>query len=115
MAKHGDRQYDIIVLGATGYSGKYTCQHLVDHAPTNLRWAVAGRSRNKLDALSHDLKQRKTDRIAPGIEICTLSSQDLEDVTQKTHILLTTVGPYSRYGTPVFEACLKTKTHYFDM
>ena len=61
-----ERPYDVVLLGATGYTGALTAEHIAEHLPTNLRWAVAGRSRNKLEKLAEDLKRINSDRGQPG-------------------------------------------------
>ncbi|KAF4548740.1 Hypothetical protein D9617_25g060690 [Elsinoe fawcettii] len=111
----GDRQYDIVVFGATGFTGKFTAEHVVTDLPTNIRWAIAGRSASKLQALSDELKQLNSDRPSPAIEECSLEAQDLDALARKTKVLVTTVGPYAKYGTPVLEACVNNGTHYFDV
>lgn len=60
------RQYDIIVWGASGYTGKYTAEHIAKHLPTDLKWALAGRSASKLEAVAADCKSVNPDRIPPG-------------------------------------------------
>jgi short subunit dehydrogenase-like uncharacterized protein len=61
------RKYDIVLLGANGYTGTLTAEYIVRHLPTNLRWAVAGRSRAKLEALAGKLKSLNPDRVQPGM------------------------------------------------
>lgn len=109
-----DRQYECIVLGATGYTGKYTCEHIASHLPTDFRWAVAGRSEAKLKQVAEELKSLNADRIQPGIEVAQLTKEDLTALARKTKVLISTVGPYHKYGTPVVEACVETGTHYTD-
>lgn len=68
MAKpKNDREYDIVLIGATGYTGKLTAHHIARNLPTNLKWAIAGRTRTKLDALSDELKRISQDRLQPGM------------------------------------------------
>lgn len=110
-----ERQYECIVFGATGYTGKYACEHITTHLPTDFRWAVAGRSQAKLQNLVDDLKALNPDRALPGIEITQLEKQDLVELAKKTKVIITTVGPYHKYGTPVVEACAETGTHYLDV
>ncbi|KAF2156729.1 hypothetical protein K461DRAFT_249200 [Myriangium duriaei CBS 260.36] len=109
------RQYDIIVFGATGYTGKYACEHIVTSFPTDLKWAVAGRSRNKLQAVVDELKTLNADRTPPAIEESSLDAAQLSALVRKTKVLLTTVGPYAKFGTPVVKACVENGTHYFDV
>lgn len=61
------REYDIILWGATGYTGQYTAEHIVTNLPTNLKWALAGRSQKKLSDLLKGLQQLNPDRVPPGI------------------------------------------------
>jgi len=109
-----DRQYEIILLGATGYTGKYCAEHIVKNLPTDLRWAVAGRNESKLSTLVDHLKSLNTDRQEPGIEIGSLKPEDLEALAKKTKLLISTVGPFHKYGSPVVEACARNGTHYVD-
>lgn len=60
------RPYELVVFGATGFTGKYTCEHIVSQLPTDLKWAVAGRSEGKLQSLVEELKSLNPDRVAPG-------------------------------------------------
>jgi len=110
-----DRQYEAIVFGATGYTGKYTAEHITTGLPTDFKWAIAGRSEGKLTALANELKSLNPDRPPPGIEIAQLQKADLVQLAKKTKVLITTVGPYHKYGTAVVEACAETGTHYLDV
>lgn len=109
------RQYEIVVLGATGYTGKYTAEHIATSLPTDLKWAIAGRSEPKLKQLLPDLRVLNADRLEPSIEIATLQKEDLVNLAKRTKVLITTIGPYHKYGSPVFEACAETGTHYLDV
>jgi len=114
-SKKHDRQYDVVVFGATGYTGKYTAQHIAASLPTDLRWAVAGRSEDKLAQVVARCKQLNPDRTQPEIEICNLTDHDLAALAKKTFILITTVGPYGRLGEHAFKACAENGTHYLDV
>jgi short subunit dehydrogenase-like uncharacterized protein len=61
-----DRDLDLVLLGPTGYTGKLTAEHIVQHFPTNLKWALAGRSATKIQALARELKDLNPDRVKPG-------------------------------------------------
>ena len=110
-----ERQYEIVIFGATGYTGVYCAEHITKNLPTDLRWAVAGRSASKLEKLVADISKLNPDRAKPGIELCSLSPKDLDALAQKTTCLVSTVGPYHLYGTPVVEACVMNGTHYLDV
>ncbi|PNS15265.1 hypothetical protein CAC42_8266 [Sphaceloma murrayae] len=114
MTQH-DRQYDLVVFGATGHTGKYTAEHVATNLPTDINWAIAGRSRQKLQAISDALKELNPDRPSPAIEECSLDTEELASLARKTKVLVTTVGPYAKYGTSVLEECVNSGTHYFDV
>ena len=63
------RQYDIVLLGATGFTGKLCAEHITTHLPANLSWAVAGRSSIKLETLVNELISLNRDRLQPGMMI----------------------------------------------
>lgn len=62
-----ERIYDIVLHGATGYTGVYTAEYIASNFPTNLSWALAGRSRDKLSGLARTLKESDPDRKEPGM------------------------------------------------
>ena len=66
MASSKGRKYDIILLGATGYTGKLCAEYITGNLPTDIKWAIAGRSQPKLEALVSDLKTQDQDRSPPG-------------------------------------------------
>jgi len=66
MADTTGRKYDIVVYGATGFTGKYVSQHITTDLPTDVKWAVAGRSAEKLQNLISDLRTFNSDRKQPG-------------------------------------------------
>ncbi|ORY69591.1 Saccharopine dehydrogenase-domain-containing protein [Pseudomassariella vexata] len=111
--KHG-RQYDVVVFGATGYTGLMTAEHISSQFPTDTKWAVAGRSEEKLKKVVSECKALNPDRVQPEIEICNLNDADLLALAKKTFVLITTVGPYACYGEHAFKACAEAGTHYLD-
>jgi short subunit dehydrogenase-like uncharacterized protein len=60
------REFDIVVLGPTGYTGKLCSEHIVKYLPTNLKWALAGRSPQKIEGVAEGLKKLNPDRAEPG-------------------------------------------------
>ncbi|KAL8830289.1 MAG: hypothetical protein Q9170_005795 [Blastenia crenularia] len=115
MAPLPSRQYDLILLGATGYTGKLCAEHIAKHLPTNLKWAVSGRSHERLSAVVEEIKSYNPDRAQPAVEVASLSLQDLRSLTQKSRLILNTIGPYFRYSSPVVQACAENGTHYLDV
>ncbi|KAL2271433.1 hypothetical protein VTJ83DRAFT_804 [Remersonia thermophila] len=121
--KQHNRQYDLVVYGATGYTGRYTARYVTTHLPTNLRWAVAGRSQAKLEAVAAECAKLHPDRLPPAVEVvgrpegpsARAEEDELAGLARKTFILITTVGPYGRLGEPAFRACAENGTHYLDV
>ena len=69
MTSSGAREYDIILFGATGYTGKLCAEYITQRLPTDLKWAVAGRSASKLSAIVNELKSFNSDRREPGTSV----------------------------------------------
>lgn len=61
-----NKDLDLVLLGPTGYTGRLCAEHIVQHLPTDLKWAVAGRSYEKVEKVANDIKQLNPDRAAPG-------------------------------------------------
>ncbi|KAI1469206.1 uncharacterized protein F4812DRAFT_422322 [Daldinia caldariorum] len=112
--KKHSRQYDLVVFGATGYTGSLIAEHITTNFPTDLKWAIAGRSYNKLLNVVERCKTLNTVRQPPEIEICSLNDEDVTTLAKKTFALITTVGSYAKYGEFAFKACAESGTHYFD-
>ncbi|KAJ6164811.1 hypothetical protein N7470_003483 [Penicillium chermesinum] len=109
------RQYDLVVLGPTGYTGRFCAEHIVKNLPTDLKWAIAGRSPHKIEPIAKDLKALNPDRLAPDVLAVSLDPTELAELAQKTRLIINCIGPYILYGTPVVEACAKNGTHYVDV
>jgi short subunit dehydrogenase-like uncharacterized protein len=91
-----------------------TAEFITSHFPTDTNWAVAGRSRQKLEDVVKTCKGLNPDRKSPQVEVCGLNDVDLATLAKKTFILITTVGPYATYGEHAFKACAEAGTHYLD-
>ncbi|KAF5575746.1 hypothetical protein FPCIR_12996 [Fusarium pseudocircinatum] len=115
LVKDHGRQYDIVVLGATGYTGKLTAEYISKHLATDLKWAVAGRNNDKLTAVVEECQKLNPDRLPPAIEVVNLVDADLSVLAKKTCIIVTTIGPYSLYGEHAYKACTEAGTHYVDV
>lgn len=110
-----ERQYDLVLFGATGFTGALAAEYIAKNAPTNLKWAIAGRSESKLQNTKGEVEKRGGDRREVETMTVQLDSQEeLQKMAESTTVLINTVGPYCRYGTPVVEACVKAGTHYVD-
>jgi short subunit dehydrogenase-like uncharacterized protein len=65
-----NRQYDLVLLGPTGYTGQFCAEHIVQNHPTDLKWAIAGRSLQKMESIAKQLKTLNPDRAEPGTWPC---------------------------------------------
>jgi short subunit dehydrogenase-like uncharacterized protein len=109
----GDREHELVLFGATSFVGELTAGHLARHAPAGTRIALAGRSRERLEKVRDRLPSPGGDW--PLIVADTTDPDALARMAASTTALLTTVGPYAKYGLPVVEACATAGTHYADL
>jgi short subunit dehydrogenase-like uncharacterized protein len=108
-----DREHDLVLLGASGFVGALTAEHLARSAPPHTRVALAGRDRERLAAVRAGLPGR-----AGAWPLLVVDVEDrpaLDRLAAGTTALATTVGPYARHGLPVVEACAAAGTHYADL
>ena len=110
-----NREFDIVVYGATGFTGALVADYLLDRygCDQDLRWAIAGRSRARLEDLRNELGDR-----AGSLEIVVADSADgraLADMANRTRVVITTVGPYALYGSSLVAACVEAGTDYCDL
>ena len=105
------REFDLVIFGATGFVGTLTAQYLLHAAPADAKIALAGRSMRKLTAVRDQIG-------ADAWELVIADSTDqtsLDELAARTTAVITTVGPYLRYGMPMVAACAKAGTHYADL
>jgi short subunit dehydrogenase-like uncharacterized protein len=105
-----DRPHDIVVFGATGFTGALTAEYLAANAPPTTRWAMAGRNPQKLEAVR--------DRIGADVPLLHADVGDeasVRDVASSARVVITTVGPYIHYGEPLVAACADAGTDYVDI
>lgn len=109
-----DRQYDVVLYGASGFTGRQTVQYFAHNArPSDVRWATAGRNRQALEAARQQAGEN-----ARSVDILVADAQDqqaIDSIVSKTRVLLTTAGPFSLYGSKIVDACVRYKTHYVDI
>jgi short subunit dehydrogenase-like uncharacterized protein len=106
------RDYDVVLYGASGFTGKQTVEYFAQHAG-QIRWAIAGRNKAKLEAVKTQIGET-----VKAIDILVADSQDqaaLDAIVSRTRVLLTTAGPFALYGTKIVDACVRFKTHYVDI
>jgi short subunit dehydrogenase-like uncharacterized protein len=110
------RDLDIVLLGATGFTGALTAEYLAEHAPSGLRWALAGRNRSKLEAVRDKLAA--LDPALADLELIEADSADrtsLDAMVARTRVVISTVGPYIQFGEPLVAACAEAGTDYVDL
>ena len=108
-----ERQYDVVVYGATGYTGRLVAEYLTSHYGQNgPKWAMAGRSAAKL-AQVRDLIGAPAD--TPLIEANSDDPASMQALAQSARVIVTTVGPYQLYGEPLLAACVAAGTDYADL
>jgi short subunit dehydrogenase-like uncharacterized protein len=109
------KPYDIVIFGATSFVGQILCRYLAQQFGFNgaVRWAAAGRSPKKLWALRESLGVGEV--LLPA-EIADASDEAaLAAMCAKTHVVVSTVGPYALYGEPLVKACAETGVDYCDL
>jgi short subunit dehydrogenase-like uncharacterized protein len=111
-----DREYDLVLFGATGFTGTLTAEYLAAHVPEGCRWALAGRDQGRLEAVRDRLAST-----APAMRALPLLHADVTDpdslhaVARSARVVITTVGPYALYGEPLVAACAEHGTDYVDL
>ncbi len=113
MSDSTDRELDLVLVGATGFVGQLTAGHLAEHAPTGLRVGLAGRSSQRLERVRSALPGSGS--AWPLITVDVLDEAAVADLTTRTRVVASTVGPYLRYGLPLVSACAEAGTHYADL
>ena len=107
------REFDVIVWGASGFTGKLVAEYLFNKYGSNndLKWAIAGRDYSKLELVRDEVANRL-------IPIIIANSDDIESLNlmiKRTRVICTTVGPYAKYGSKLVSSCVNNQTHYCDL
>ena len=108
------KEYDFVVYGATGFTGKLVVEYLVHKYSNNsqIKWALAGRNLEKLESVA------ATKNVPEGTGLLEVDSNNIasiEEMISKTKCVLTTVGPYQLYGNDIVSACAKSGIDYVDL
>src|SRR3954451_21758888 len=108
------REFDIVVYGATGFTGRLVAEYLVTRSAAEdaPRWAMAGRSLAKLEDVRSSINAASD---VPLVVADAADSPALRAMAARTHVVISTVGPYQLYGSPLVEACVATGTGYVDL
>jgi short subunit dehydrogenase-like uncharacterized protein len=110
------RQYDIVLCGSTGFTGGLAAGYLATHAPREMRWALAGRSRSKLDAVAARLAAVAPQAPTPDLVVADAADREaMRRLAESTRVVISTVGPYALHGGPLVAACAAAGTDYCDL
>jgi len=108
-----DRQYDVVVFGASGYTGRLVAEYLNNEYPdADFTWAMAGRSIDKLSAVRAEMGIPES---IPLIAVDSDDAQSLEAMVRSTRVVITTVGPYQLYGEELVKQCAIHGSDYVDL
>ncbi|CAG9465143.1 unnamed protein product [Pedinophyceae sp. YPF-701] len=113
------RPFDLVVIGATGFTGSLICEHIAREYPTTkglFKWAIAGRNRSKLESVKAQLADIDP-ALADGLAVLTYDLSDqasVDAVVGQARVVVSAAGPFARIGTPVVDAAVRLGTHYCD-
>ncbi len=115
----GDKKFDVVIWGATGFTGEITAEYLLEKygVAETLRWALGGRNREKLERVREAIGHRV------GVESSAIplvvgdagDASSMTELARSTRVVCTTVGPYALYGSPLVAACAQEGTDYCDL
>ena len=108
------KEYDFVVYGATGFTGKLVVEYLVQKYSNNsqIKWALAGRNLKKLESVA---ASKNVPEGTGLLEVDSNNIASIEEMISKTKCVLTTVGPYQLYGNYIVSACVKSGIDYVDL
>ena len=109
-----EREFDVIVFGASGYTGKLVAEYMGKEYGNDesISWAIAGRNKDKLSSVKKDLNLNERVSI---IEVDSTNKDSLDSMTNSAKCVLTTVGPYQLYGSSLVQSCSENGTDYVDL
>ncbi|AXK37834.1 saccharopine dehydrogenase [Streptomyces armeniacus] len=111
--------FDLVLFGATGFTGRLVARYLDRYVPPGCQWALAGRDREKLAAVRAELAaHRPPDNAEPELPLLEADVADpasLHRLASRAKVVISTVGPYLRYGEPLVAACAENGTDYLDL
>lgn len=107
-----NREYEIVVYGASGYTGRLVAEYLHAEYGADLKWAMAGRSEDKLKAVRSEMGLPDS---VPVIVADSADADSLTDMAKSADAIITTVGPYQLYGEGLVKACAENGTDYVDL
>lgn len=119
------RAYTVVLYGATSFVGQITAHYLAqflaeqktDNQSKSVTWAIAGRDEDKLKKLQDEIASKQHED-ADKVDIIIANSSDdasIDAMTQQTQVIISTVGPYLKYGEPLIKSCAQNGTDYVDL
>jgi short subunit dehydrogenase-like uncharacterized protein len=110
------KPYDLVLLGATGFTGGLTADYLARNTPDGCRWALAGRNRAKLEQVRARLAEFDPSLAElPLLHADVAEPDSLRTLAEQARVVATTVGPYLEHGEPLVAACAEAGTDYVDL
>lgn len=104
-----DKKYDIVVHGATGFTGKLICEYLsLNNDKERIKWSISGRNKDKLSTIA---KKYNIDYFVAD----AFDKKNLDIITNQTKLIISVVGPYSIYGKDLIQSCIENSCHYLDL
>ena len=106
------REFDVIIYGATGFTGRLVAEYMDNEYGSSVKWAMAGRSMDKLVSVRDEMG------VSEDVALVVADSANLgslKSMATRTKVVLTTVGPYQLYGTALLSACVDAGTDYVDL
>ena len=107
------REFDIIIWGASGFTGRLVAGYIFSKYGTNgdLKWAMAGRNLAKLELV----RSKVADKTVPIVVADSNDDESLKEMVKRAKVICTTVGPYAKYGSKLVSVCIENQTHYCDL
>ena len=105
-------EFELIVYGASGFTGQLVCSHLVERYGSQLRWAMAGRDYEKLVKIHSKIEAPSNVGL---ITVNLESTADVAALVKRTDGLITTAGPFATIGEPLLAACVRQGIAYVDL
>jgi len=106
------KEFDIVVHGATGFTGRLIAEYLLTRSDSGLKWAMGGRSMEKLQAVSAEIGAPAS---TPLLVIESSDEASLKSLMSKTRLVISAVGPYQLYGNELVKACAESGVDYVDL
>ena len=104
-----EKEYDLIIHGATGFTGQLICDYLYKHNDSKaIKWAISGRNTSKLEPIS---KKYNVDLF----QVDSFENKALDLITSRSKVIISVVGPYAIYGKQLIESCVNNNCHYLDI